>query len=437
MRLQGLHHLRPAVIPGLPHNRAVHPIGGRAARWPDTSAYTIGICPNAVLFGTALVALDYISKFNSKAALLFLVATLLFVLRRPKEILSEVYAARALWLLVGWCLLSVFWSNYPDVTLRYAIQLAFTFAIGISAGYRMSPTNILKTVMVSGIIMCLGCFVFGRVRGDDGAWLGIFASKNALSQAATVVFVASSALLLGARTWRLAAVITFLMSAFLLVKADSAGGTIAMLVTLSLLAIIRSLRRTTPWQRVFLGLSAILLTLTAILLVSGFFTQLSDLLLELTGKDATLTGRTDLWRVAFGQIAEHPLLGQGFKGFWVIGNPLAEELWAQFGISTRTGFHFHNTLISNAVEIGLIGVILQAGLIFYALWGALRWAIEDPCAEALFIAGFMLRQLILMNTELVAFNQFMTVTVLTVLSVVLVQRRNQARRQERAQRTVV
>ena len=99
-------------------------------------------------------------------------------------------------------------------------------------------------------------------------------------------------------------------------------------------------------------------TMSAVLL-SSMTAELSQWFLDATGKDVTLTGRTDLWAVAFQEIAERPLLGVGFQAFWVHGNPLAEQLWAQFGISGRGGFHFHNTLISNTVEIGLLGAALQ------------------------------------------------------------------------------
>ena len=43
--------------------------------------------------------------------------------------------------------------------------------------------------------------------------------------------------------------------------------------------------------------------------------ELACLFLDLTGKDITLTGRTDLWTVALVQISERPLLGVGFQAF--------------------------------------------------------------------------------------------------------------------------
>ena len=47
-----------------------------------------------------------------------------------------------------------------------------------------------------------------------------------------------------------------------------------------------------------------------------------------TGKDPTLTGRTDLWATGMEFISEHPWQGVGFHAFWVKG-------YAPVGVSCR------------------------------------------------------------------------------------------------------
>ena len=42
-----------------------------------------------------------------------------------------------------------------------------------------------------------------------------------------------------------------------------------------------------------------------------------DLILGFLGKDATLTGRTDLWEFVKICISQRPLLGWGFSAFWL------------------------------------------------------------------------------------------------------------------------
>jgi exopolysaccharide production protein ExoQ len=83
--------------------------------------------------------------------------------------------------------------------------------------------------------------------------------------------------------------------------------------------------------------------------------DLSSAVLSSLGKDKTLTGRTDLWKVAFDQIDDQPLTGDGFGAFWRPGNPKAEVLWAEFGITNKMGFHFHDTYLQTSVDLGIFG----------------------------------------------------------------------------------
>jgi exopolysaccharide production protein ExoQ len=146
--------------------------------------------------------------------------------------------------------------------------------------------------------------------------------------------------------------------------------------------------------------------------------QIEDFILTTTGKDATLTGRTDLWIIALQEWAKHPVLGQGYQAFWVVGNPMAEQLWDDFGITTKIGFNFHNTWLSNVVEIGFVGIALQLAIFGTAIVLCLRWAIWHPCVESLFFMMFILRQASLSMLEVVAFSQFDMASLLAICAAV-------------------
>lgn len=78
------------------------------------------------------------------------------------------------------------------------------------------------------------------------------------------------------------------------------------------------------------------------------------------------------------------------------GNPLAKDIWAEFGITTRRGLSFCNTLNASTVEIGLVGVAI---LFFGALFESLFW-----CSRAKAVgASFMIRQTMTMGVEVVLF----------------------------------
>lgn len=380
--------------------------------------------PTLWLLGIGFVALHFTLMLGSLAALAFVLACIALVVRQPALILSEIADNWLLWLLVGWCLLTVLWSNVPSLSLRHAIQLGFTFAIAVAAASRLSVTSVLQAILIGCLVVGLASLLAGRVN-HAGLWIGIFGSKNALAQFATLAVIAPVAMLIGARrtnVWTSISLVVLALGMLLLARAGSLGANFASAIAGMGMLSLWALRRLTGWQKTFLGLLMVLAALLIVLIIAGYFNELSSLFLEKTGKDFTLTGRTDLWSAAFVEISRHPVLGQGYKAFWVPGNPVAEEMWEMFGIASKTGFHFHNTFISNAVEIGLTGVLMQLVLFFGGFIAVVRWALDDPCAESLFLFGVMFRQFVLMNSEVVFFNHFHPMTLLTVMVIVFSKR---------------
>ena len=72
---------------------------------------------------------------------------------------------------------------------------------------------------------------------------------------------------------------------------------------------------------------------------------------------------------------DDPILGVGYDAFWVPGTHEAEVLWQQFGIIERSGFHFHNLVINEFVDLGLLGLsfwVLAYLLTWLRAWRYLR-----------------------------------------------------------------
>ncbi|TIV07519.1 MAG: O-antigen ligase family protein, partial [Mesorhizobium sp.] len=115
---------------------------------------------------------------------------------------------------------------------------------------------------------------------------------------------------------------------------------------------------------------------------------LLDVVLGIFGKDSTLTGRTYLWEQGWEAAQQRPLLGYGYAAYWVQGFADPERLWAEFYISTRTGFHFHNTYVETLVEIGFIGATLLALVILRAFYGHVSKVVfGDWSADSVVLAG--------------------------------------------------
>lgn len=392
--------------------------GGIAARLVrPRRGRTLHYSPVALAAFLAILGLAFIAPLGSKGALLFLAAGLGVAAVRPGETLAALRREWLLVLLALWCVMSFAWSDYPSLTLRYGIQLCLTVVIATALACRLAPLAFVKILFAAGLLAGLASLASGRARIDGMGYLGIYASKNALANASALLIIVALALLIDRRLsarWRLPALAGLMMGALLLVMGKSSGALVSTLGVVLAFGGIVLLQRLAPPVRLVVVALILVLAAAAAVVLSFFAAELAQVFLDVTGKDVTLTGRTDLWAAAFGEIAKRPLLGAGFQAFWVHGQPVAEQLWAMFGIGSRAGFHFHSTPISNAVEIGLAGAALQAVIFFAALASSLSWAIRSPSAASVFFALFMVRQFMLMWIEVVYFFQFELSSVITI-----------------------
>lgn len=376
--------------------------------------------PNAIAAFIAIFGLTFIAPLGSKGAILFLLGGMALVVTRPGEVLASLRHEWPIALVALWCVMSFAWSDYTSLTLRYGIQLVLTVIIAVAIGYRLAPMTFVKIVFATSAMGGLASLLLGRARSDGMGYLGIHASKNALADASSVLIIASLAVLVDRRfsmRWRLPALAAMFLGAVLLVMGQSSGALVSTMAVILVFGVIILLQRLMPYMRLVAIAMVIVLGAAIAILLSSLSDELARLFLDVTGKDITLTGRTDLWAVAFGQIAERPLLGVGFQAFWVPGQPLAEQLWADFGIAGRSGFNFHNTPISNAVEIGILATAAQALIFIAAAWACLGWAIRSPSAASIFFALFMVRLFMLMWIEVVYFYQFSAGTAIVIAAI--------------------
>ncbi len=395
-----------------------------ASRWVpgilEEPGFSLRLCPNVILTGGALLALLFVVWFQSLAALGFLVFGLALWARQPTRAVTDLVRFWPIHLIAVWCLLSTFWSNEPAITLRLGIQLALTLLIAVAIATRLAPRTFVLVAFVAFGIAAVASLLFGQVRGDGAGWLGIFGSKNEFSFAMSVVVLLSLALLLDRRGgWiKLPAILGVLLGTFLLVMGQSAGALLTTALAGALGLALVTLRHARLAARLLALVLVFLAAVAVALVVVEYRTELAGAFLDATGKDVTLTGRTDLWAEALREIRAHPLLGQGFQAVWVPGNPVAEAMWAKFGITTRSGFNFHNTWISNAVEIGLLGVGLQLAVFLTTLALVGRWVVATQTAASLFFAMFMARQVATSLVEVVVYFNFNVITILTVVALV-------------------
>lgn len=324
----------------------------------------------------------YSLRFGQAAILLYYALWLPLIAVDYKKVLGSHSKFVWLYAFAAFAFLSVFWSQVPSVSMRASIQY-FTQVLCALVAVRTVDVRTLTLGAVAGTaVVLLYSILFGYYEYDplDGTYsfVGAFASKNQLGFYASIgiIFAFAAVFIYGERRiWMAVSGAVGLMAAYCLLASQSATSVLTTAVIVALLIGLRGVLFLSPGQRKLLviggGVAAI------ILIVASVYLGVVDVVLGLFGKDSTLTGRTYLWQQGIEAWKQNPAVGIGYQAYWVQGFSEPERLWEEFFIGSRSGFHFHNTYIETAVELGLTGVLILAGTILAMIWGHLRRVIED------------------------------------------------------------
>ncbi len=269
-----------------------------------------------------------------------------------------------LWTLVlyyGWLGCSPLWSVEPRHTLfKLAVLLIFLFtAFGIS---RQLSSDALLRVLAA---CCCGFIAIGFVaelaQGTFQPWRGDYrftgtVHPNTQSVYAAIICLAGFLLYRGDQSWstniRAMVLILFGVVILLLTKSRTAVG--AMLIGIVALQLVRLRGR----QRVYLLLGVVTLAVVGVTLVSALGNRARSQLgsAAALGRDddvTTLTGRLPLWEELMDRIAERPVLGYGYLGFWDAER--VEDLGETFQWEIP---HGHNLYLDVLLDGGVIGLFL-------------------------------------------------------------------------------
>jgi exopolysaccharide production protein ExoQ len=270
---------------------------------------------------------------------------------------------------------------------------------------------------------------FNRFTGEY-TLIGVFGSKNyfalcislLLLTAVTVAFDKYQTL-----TFRVLGIAGFCLAAPLLIYARSVGALVVCMSTLMISTVLRIACRLPPKARVALLLLTFLFTIFAVA------AAMSDLdyggVLNYLGKDTTLTGRTLLWQHAADAIADRPLLGGGYEAFWQVGNWSAEQLWLYSYVPNKYGYHFHNTFLEVAVDLGLVGLGIFVMLLALTVLRIIaRLFASKPAAEQMFAMTLFIFLLLRMPLEVDLFFPFQLSSILLCVVWIYLQSSSPLRR---------
>jgi exopolysaccharide production protein ExoQ len=319
----------------------------------------------------------------------YIVAVLLIFLRLPR-VVRALPALGSLWVLLALALASITWSFGPSVTLRRSVALLGTMAVGIYLGTRYTREELFRILFwmlatITVVSLLAGMFGTGAAGGPGAAWQGVFGSKNELGHVMALSAATAATYFMDPRGRRYWATGTFLLAVALLVLSGSKGALVVLFAGLLIYPLSRLFR-----VRPGLTGTAALAAFAACGVVVTTLAGNSDTVLNLLGRDATLTGRTPLWALIWERIKVRPWLGYGYGGFWLQWNPPSGDIWR---VSMMTGGWLppngHNGFIDLWADLGLAG--LGAFLVSFAanVARALRLVRESASAVDLFPLLFL------------------------------------------------
>jgi O-antigen ligase len=285
--------------------------------------------------------------------------------------------------LVSLFLLSIAWSVDPWTTSRRGgLYLFFVLGV-IGMAARLTDREFMGLMSTACLLSAVASLAllafypssalalpdsFGSFAASPEVTLalrGIFPQKNVLGQLMAAGVLASMHILRAApsrqaRFWSVVRSIVFLA----LVLASKSSTAISISLYLCLMTLCICLYRRGGLTRV-LGTSLAVLSGAIVLALTLF----PELLLEILGKDATLTGRTELWPLVVDNIYERPIAGWGYYAFWEAANPVANGVFARLGWPVA---HAHNGLLEMLLEVGVIGTTLISVIFLRSVWLAYR-----------------------------------------------------------------
>ncbi len=299
-----------------------------------------------------------------------LIIAAVFVLVKRKFSWNILYSRnKALILIYIYFLCSIVWSDFPVHTLRRLIQSAGCVLSGLILLTDNNPSIALRTVFarVSYFLFPLSIVFIkyfpeiGRVvSGVSGTHMvcGVTGHKNSLGEMTMVFCLILIWDLLDRENINTTCktkpvlwtrIINLTAGIYLLVVSDCATALVCFLIGVALLFASNKLSHLKNPRKVIM-MGAFCFTL---LLGLEQIMGISDGIAQALGRDSTMTGRTDIWKVTLQTNTAH-LLGNGFSVFWETKE--GEMAWQELG--TNRLVTAHSGYIESYLNGGIVALVL-------------------------------------------------------------------------------
>lgn len=274
-------------------------------------------------------------------------------------------------LYLGWCVLSVLWSDDPALAVRRLGVLACWVAAGLGICRQASARQLAwMALIVIGIHIGVGLCAEIVLRtfhpfSGDYRFAGTV-HPNSQGYQCAVVCLAAFCLLPGATRYRWQLRLLLAASIILLLLTRSRSSLAALVAALGACAVLRQ----SGWGR-SLAVIGLVWSVSMAGLALVFFEDtlveplVSGLLLGREDQALSLTGRVPLWSYLLRYVWQRPWTGYGYESFWS-----AERMQSISAEFEWTIPNAHNGYLDAVLSLGLVGATLLGCCLFGALLAA-------------------------------------------------------------------
>lgn len=294
-----------------------------------------------------------------------------FALLKWRSCLSGIVRARWVFLLSLLAIASAAWSPDPWLSARRGIVLLFTTGFGAYFAVRYSPQEQRRLLacccalaILLSIIVAVALPTYGVSEGlHQGAWKGIFGHKNGLGRM-MVLSIIVFALVEFRRKQRLLKWIFLSLAVIVLILSQSSTALVLAIIMTAVLVLLPILR-----LRTHLIVPIWLFTGAVAVAACSYAVMNADSVLQILGKDSSLSGRTMLWMVASMAISQKPWLGHGFDAFWT---GLQGESGSIMSSIRWLAPNSHNGYLDLLLDLGVVGLLVYITGYIGAAWKAMK-----------------------------------------------------------------
>jgi len=322
---------------------------------------------------------------------------LYFLWKRQKQTLSILSKNSAILVYFSYCLISALWCDYPEVLLkRWIRSLGDIVMILIiiteprwEEALKWLFTRISFILVPASILLIRFYPSLGRFYSRGGApeWSGVGTDKNALGM--ICMLYGAGLLWYGINLYKTrkltkrqrrelwAIAIVFMMILYLLfvVNSQTALACFLMSDVLVIMTAFRTFRKT------------VLATLVIVAMIgvcySVLFLGIGGGALSAMGRDASLTGRTEVWKTVI-PYAKNIWIGTGYENFWV-GERMALFVRLLGGLNQA-----HNGYIEIYLNLGWVGLTLLGAIVLGGYWKIIKLVRNNVESAGLRLAFFFI-----------------------------------------------